>query len=339
MFAIEEPKVHVSWAAAPKQPIMTRHHRDWLPHVSLVLRACILPVWHLPPRRRSSTCVSVLEIFASQPTLFKTPRPPSNPMAPIKLPPQLTHQPALRLHIDDITHTAAQVASSSLDGGLYLARAIEHVVEHLYTAHGSNYIPKVRSVTVILRSMGGVAYTTGLPLDDMHKEIHLSLEYVQGVLTRNSAGVRHEIAGVITHEMVHCFQGNCEGSAPGGLIEGIADFVRSKSGLAPPHWNRAPENRGHRWDEGYQKTAWFLEWLESKRGAGTVSYMNEMMRKHKYHEDNFWKGIFGTSVDKLWDEYRESWKDPDHGDTSVPAATQASPAVLTENKKPENFAA
>jgi hypothetical protein len=103
--------------------------------------------------------------------------------------------------------------------------------------------------------MGGVAYTTVLPLDDLHKEIHLSLDYVQGVLSRDPAGLRHELDGVITHEMVHCFQGNCEGTAPGGLVEGIADFVRLKAGLSPPHWNRAPENRGHKWDEGYQKTA------------------------------------------------------------------------------------
>jgi hypothetical protein len=111
-------------------------------------------------------------------------------MAPI-MPPQLRHKPMLRLHIDDLSHSAAQVASNSLDGGLYLTRAIEHVIAHLYTAHGSSDIPRVRSITVVLRPMGGVAYTTGLTLDELHKEIHLSLDYVQGVLSRNSAGVRH----------------------------------------------------------------------------------------------------------------------------------------------------
>jgi hypothetical protein len=156
--------------------------------------------------------------------------------------------------------------------------------------------------------MGGVAYTTGLPLDDLHKEIHLSLDYVQGVLSRNAAGLRHEIAGVITHEMVHCFQHNCHGTAPGGLIEGIADFVRLKAGLAPPHWNRAPENRGQKWDEGYQKTAWFLEWLEEKWGAGTVSRMNATMAKEQYDEKKFWQDLLGESVDKLWSRYKETWE-------------------------------
>jgi hypothetical protein len=269
-------------------------------------------------------------------------------MAPTPIiPPKLRHKPLLRLHIDDVSHPAAQVASSSLDGGLYLTRAIEHVVAHLYTAYGSSDIPRVRSVTVILRPMGGVAYTSGLPLDDLHKEIHLSLEYVHSVLSRNSAGVRHELAGVITHEMVHCFQGNGEGTAPGGLIEGIADFVRLKAGLSPPHWNRAPENRGHKWDDGYQKTAWFLEWLEDKRGPGTVSYMNDIMRRHKYHEDRFWKNIFGESVESLWKEYKETWykadqevplpKDTDSSGAKIVVAVRQEgrqEAILDENRKP-----
>ncbi|KAJ9614492.1 hypothetical protein H2200_002629 [Cladophialophora chaetospira] len=251
-------------------------------------------------------------------------------MAPI-LPPQLGHKPLLRLHIDDISHPAAQVASASLDSGLYLTRAIENVVAHLYRPYGSDNIPK---------------YTTGLPLDDLHKEIHLSLEYVQGVLSRNSAGVRHELAGVITHEMVHCFQGNCEGTAPGGLIEGIADFVRLKAGLAPPHWNRAPENRGHDWDEGYQKTAWFLEWLEEERGHGTVSLMNETMRRHRYDEHKFWKGIFGVSVQELWKKYKETWEKPKQEDlvatdqtSSDTGATVEKAKTEEENKKRKDFVA
>lgn len=279
---------------------------------------------------------------------------PVNMPAPI-LPPQLHHKPVLRLHVDDIAHPAAQAACGSLDGGLYLARAIEHVIAHLYTPYGLNAIPKVRSVTVILRPMGGVAYTTGLPLDDLHKEIHLSLDYVDGVLSKNSAGVRHEIAGVITHEMVHCFQGNCRGTAPGGLVEGIADFVRLKAGLAPPHWNRSPENRGSRWDEGYQKTAWFLEWLEEKRGAGTVSRMNETMTREKYDEKTFWHGFFGESVDELWSRYKETWETDNREGHGYQVLRQPSPTeseaeminlnederqeAMAEDRKPVEFSA
>lgn len=227
-------------------------------------------------------------------------------MSPI--PPSIHHKPVLRLHLDDVTHSATQITNASLDGGLYLARAIEHVIDHLYKPYGLSEIPKVRSVTVVLRSMGGVAYTTGLPLDDLHKEIHLSLDYVQAVQSRDSSGIRHEIAGVITHEMVHCFQHNGHGTAPGGLIEGIADFVRLKSGLAPPHWKKTAESRGQKWDEGYQKTAWFLEWLENKKGAGTVSKLNATLKAEKYHEEKFWNDLVGVSVQKLWSQYKETWE-------------------------------
>ncbi|KIW76602.1 hypothetical protein Z517_09046 [Fonsecaea pedrosoi CBS 271.37] len=278
--------------------------------------------------------------------------PPSQDTTAPTLPPQLHHKPVLRLHLDDVGHPAAQVASSSLDGGLYLTRAIEHVVTHLYRPYGLSEIPRVRSVTVVLRAMGGVAYTTGLPLDDLHKEIHLSLDYVHGVLSRNSAGLRHEIAGVITHEMVHCFQGNCHGTAPGGLIEGIADFVRLKAGLSPPHWNKSPENRGQKWDEGYQKTAWFLDWLEELRGPGTVSRMNETMRRVRYHEHEFWTGIFGEPVDQLWTRYKATWETGAQGSSLSIARVQSSDGsakeepeqkekrlVIPEQRKPKQFAA
>ncbi|EXJ81585.1 hypothetical protein A1O1_07649 [Capronia coronata CBS 617.96] len=261
---------------------------------------------------------------------------------PAPLPPRLSHKPVLRLHLDDVTHAAAQIACSSLDSGLYLERAIEHVVNHLYDHHGASKIPKVRSVTVVLRSMGGVAYTTGLPLDDLHKEIHLSLDYVRSVHSANPSRIRLEIAGVVTHEMVHCFQNNCQGTAPGGLIEGIADFVRLKAGLAPPHWNGTPENRGKKWDEGYQKTAWFLEWLEERHGPGSISRMNQTMAMGPYDENKFWHSLFGQSVEELWSQYKATWMAHDQDDSSgyyarepSAAGSEAEMVNLNEQEKEE----
>jgi hypothetical protein len=63
--------------------------------------------------------------------------------------------------------------------------------------------------------MNGVAHTCG---GDNHKEIHLSLDYIKQVEPR----AKPEISGVITHEVVHCFQYNGKGTCPSGLIEGIA---------------------------------------------------------------------------------------------------------------------
>lgn len=152
--------------------------------------------------------------------------------------------------------------------------------------------PPTRSVTLVLEDMPGVAYTKGTELDDDHKEIHLSMGYVKGIrraaagpttTTSSSGGGRggdpagaHEIEGVLVHELVHCYQHNGRGACPGGLVEGVADWVRLSAGLGPPHWRRGtvPD----RWDQGYERTAYFLDWLEGRFGRGTVRRINEALR-------------------------------------------------------------
>lgn len=148
--------------------------------------------------------------------------------------------------------------------------------------------------------MGGVAYTTGSDLDGDHKEIHFSLDYINGI---PSARQKDEIQGVLVHEMVHCWQWNAVGTAPGGLIEGIADFVRLKAGLSPPHWKK---EGGGQWDAGYHHTGYFLDWIESTSGEGSVRKVNLALKDKKYEEDDFWEQLFGKKVSLLWKEYEES---------------------------------
>ena len=212
-------------------------------------------------------------------------------------------EPKVRLHLDELSHRGTALFISQVDVCRLLPNAISNVIKHLYTPSPSSKVPGTRSVTLVLRSMDGVAYTTGLQIDDDHKEIHLSLDYVQNFAEKPKE-CRHEIIGVVTHEMVHCYQYNGHGTAPWGLIEGIADFVRLKAGLAPPHWKGPKEELGERWDSGYQKTAYFLNWLEERHGSGSVGKINETMVE-KYDEDKFWPGIFGegNNIDTLWKSY------------------------------------
>lgn len=253
--------------------------------------------------------------------------------------PALEHKPRLRLHLDNIGHTATTSFITLIDCDRLLPNAIKHVLDLLYVPFGLESIPKVRSVTIVLRQMGGVAYTTGLDLDDMHKEIHVSLDYLNGKCDEPLL-FRNEAIGVVTHEMVHCFQNNCKGTAPGGLIEGMADYVRLKAGLAPPHWKKAKDQMGRKWDEGYQKTAWFLEWLEDHRGAGTVSRMNETMGRCKYDEKEFWPEIFGESIETLWKRYVDSWEGDEEvgteeGGMESPAGTEPEIVDLTKDEQQE----
>ncbi|KAI8828386.1 hypothetical protein BC829DRAFT_344015, partial [Chytridium lagenaria] len=116
----------------------------------------------------------------------------------------------------------------------------------------------VRSLTVYVRNMEGVAYCVG----ERDKEIHLSTQHIEnthGTDPNAFAHSRTEIEGVLSHESVHVFQHHGSGT-PGGLIEGIADLVRLHLGLSPPHWKKAARNR--RWDGGYDTTAYFLNFIE-----------------------------------------------------------------------------
>jgi hypothetical protein len=148
--------------------------------------------------------------------------------------------------------------------------------------------------------MDGVAYTTGKDLDQEHKEIHFNTNYINAV---PEARQKEEMLGVIVHEMVHCWQHDALGTAPGGLIEGIADWVRLKAGFAPPHWKRRGDCD---WDAGYERTGYFLEWLEQAHGVDIVRKINEGMRGCKYESDIFWKDCCGKGVKKLWKEYKDS---------------------------------
>lgn len=114
---------------------------------------------------------------------------------------------------------------------------------------------------------------------------------------------KEELQGVLVHEMVHCWQWNAYGTAPGGLTEGIADFVRLKAGLAPPHWKK---EKRENWDQGYQHTGYFLEWIEARYGEGSIRRVNEALMNKKYDEDVFWAKLFNKGVKDLWSEYCET---------------------------------
>lgn len=189
-------------------------------------------------------------------------------------------------------------------------------------------IPDTRSVTLILRDMDGVAYTTGIDLDDDHKEIHLSLRYIAHV-AKGKNSIRHELLGVICHELVHCFQWNANGTCNGGLIEGIADWVRLNAAFVPPHWKKDVDGD---WDRGYQNTGYFLDWIEKTNGKGSIYRLNQSLADNEYDDSEFWKTLFGDDVECLYNRYKKSVEkdqtegaeDPSdrHGESEKKMATQ-----------------
>lgn len=207
--------------------------------------------------------------------------------------------PKIRLEIRNLDHPGASKFLDAVNATHCLQSAITTVLRLLYVkpSDPTTNPPATRSVTLILRSMDGVAYTTGSDLDNDHKEIHFSLDYINRIPEPRRAA---EIAGVLTHEVVHCYQWNGKGAAPSGLIEGVADWVRLRADLVPPHWRRGTSGS---WDQGYQTTAYFLDSLAGCFGEDTVRRVNEKLRVDRYEGERFWVELLGESVEDLWKRY------------------------------------
>ena len=293
----------------------------------------------LPPPLAMSTAPSMLspaEPTPTEPTLAEPtstespskehdpakPTPSPIPKKPVPDPPgsgfhdQHTDisKPKQRLEIRDLTHAGTAIFFQHLQPTSVLPACIATVLRILYA--GNPNFPAVRSVTLVLRAMDGVAYTTGAELDGEHKEIHVALAYVAGVAP---ARRRDELLGMLVHEMVHVWQWDGRGAAPGGLIEGVADFVRLRAGLAPPHWRRGLEGE---WDAGYAATGFFLAWLEERFGEGTVRRINQRLEE-RYEEDGFWKAVCGENVAELWRQYRKEKSGADDAASDGPSPGEA----------------
>ncbi|KAL0575240.1 hypothetical protein V5O48_006731 [Marasmius crinis-equi] len=217
------------------------------------------------------------------------PPPPSPPpREPIQWP-----IPRIGLKVEDLAHPGVSVFYQHINPLPALEDAVRSSFKWLYDT--LDKAPKnVKCITLILRSMDGAAHTTG---SDNEKEIHVSLDYIKK--TENRA--KEEILGVLTHEMVHCYQYDARGTCPRGLIEGFADYVRLRSSLAPPHWKRQGGDT-HKWDAGYETTGFFLEWIARSFGEDKLRQLNERMKDAEYDEAMFTQ-ILGKTVKDLWKDY------------------------------------
>ena len=208
-------------------------------------------------------------------------------------PPTPYPMPLLRLKFNDLSHPGADDTLAALHPiRSSLKFAVDTVLSLLYPLSSNTdglQWPGTRSITLVLADeKGGVAYTAGKAIDDDHKEITVSLDYLSGHVPRDR--LQAELKGVLVHEMVHCWQYNAGGSAPGGLVEGIADWVRLRAGLRPPHWRRDGEGQ---WDRGYQHTGYFLDWIERRFGRHSVPRINHELRQGTYDVLVFLENLFG----------------------------------------------
>ena len=117
-----------------------------------------------------------------------------------------------------------------------------------------------------------------------------------------SGDVKREITGVLFHQVCYVWQWYGNGEAPGGLIGGIADFVRLKANYAASHWRKP--GQGQKWNEGYEITAHFLDYCDSLK-SGFVAQLNQLMRTG--YSDQFFVQLLGKPVDQLWRDYKAQY--------------------------------
>jgi hypothetical protein len=151
----------------------------------------------------------------------------------------------------------------------------------------------VQRVCLFVNDMDGIAYA-------INDEIHVGANYIGNI----TMDIKWDFSGVLYHESTHIWQWNGNNQAPGGLIEGIADFVRLKADYAPPHW--VQPGGGDRWDEGYSVTARFLDYCNDLMD-GFVAKLNKKMRDG--YSDSYFVELIGKTVDQLWSDYKAFYGD------------------------------
>jgi len=206
---------------------------------------------------------------------MRLPTPPllaqAAPVPPPKEPEPNYKIPKFDIRVQDLAHPGAVVFFALIHPTEALTDAVLASYQWLYTPGTTP--TNVEKITLILREMDGVAYTTG---SHTEKEIHFSLDHILNSIDR----AKDEINGVLVHEVVHCYQHNAKGTAPGGLIEGIA--ARSTPLEGP---RRGQVGRGLRldgllpgldrstaWGELHQDIEWEHEGSQVGREACTGRY-------------------------------------------------------------------
>ncbi|KAF7811033.1 plant basic secretory protein (BSP) family protein [Senna tora] len=191
--------------------------------------------------------------------------------------------------------TAGGVRFRDQIGAAYAKQTMDSATHFIWRTFQQQNSPadrkNVQKVSLFVEDKDGVAYTT-------NNEIHLSSRYVGSY----TGDLRREVSGVLYHEMTHVWQWDGNGQANGGLIEGIADFVRLKAGYAPSHWVKP--GQGDKWDQGYDVTAYFLDYCNSLRN-GFVAELNKKMRSG--YSDHYFVDLLGKSVDQLWKDYKAKY--------------------------------
>ncbi|KAE8008049.1 hypothetical protein FH972_004597 [Carpinus fangiana] len=165
------------------------------------------------------------------------------------------------------------------------------VLAALHGTHAVDYIVMNRAET----TTGGARFNNELGVDYTKETMASATNFIWNLFQQSNEADRKSVQSVSL--FVDDMDGIIE-SPPGGLIEGVADFVRLKADYVPSGW--VQPGGGNRWDEGYSVTARFLDYCNGLKD-GFVAELNKKMRDG--YIDNYFVELLGKTVDQLWTDY------------------------------------
>lgn len=112
---------------------------------------------------------------------------------------------------------------------------------------------------------------------------------------------------LMTHEIMHIVQAYPNGSGPGWLTEGIADFVRFKYGInnSKAGWSLPEFSSTQNYSNSYRITARFLVWIGQNYDEKIVYKLDKRLRSNTYSPE-IWKEYTGYGINQLWDKYSQN---------------------------------
>ncbi len=169
-----------------------------------------------------------------------------------------------------------------------------------------NEIPNVETIKYTVSDYDGVSAKDGYP---PIIDIAFSSSYLESNFNKteqDSAKMLNEIIGVLSHELTHAYQWDDGGrySEIGGVIEGIADAVRTMLGYKDYN-SKKP---GGSYKDAYSTSAFFFVWIERNIHKDFIYELNQSMLANdsvKWTRQQV-KLITGTSVDDLWKQYQQN---------------------------------
>ncbi len=109
---------------------------------------------------------------------------------------------------------------------------------------------------------------------------------------------------VVTHEVMHVVQAYPNGSCPGWLTEGIADYARYVYGVnnLKGDWKLPDYKAGQNYTNSYRIMARFLAWAEKNGHPNLVDALDRAARAGTYSPE-LWRQKTGKTLDELWAAY------------------------------------